>query len=330
MAQLLDRYLSEHVENHNAETTRKDILALLEKHVKPRIGSIKANDFTRADAARLHTAMKETPRRANYALSVLSKALALAEIWGLRPENSNPCGSIRRYPENHRTRFLSMDEVTRLGDALVEAETEGLPWRIEEDKAGSKHLPKDDKRRTRLSWQAVAAVRLLLLTGARLNEIITLKWSDVDMAAGTIALPCRKGGRREPHPASAAVLAILASLPRPKGASHVLPRDSDPKKPISKEVMEAAWQRLRWRVSIEDVRLHDLRHTIGTYAAQAGVSSFIVRDLLRHRNITTTARYANFDAKPVRQVANTLGEMLSASLEGQAGGTVVPLIKKSS
>jgi len=324
MAQLLDRYLSEHVSNHNAESTAKDVAALIEKHMKPRLGSIKANDLKRSDAAKLHTAMKQTPRRANYALAILSKALSLAEVWGIRPENTNPCGSIQRYQENHRTRFLSAEEVTPLGEALVEAETIGLPWRIEDGKANSKHLPKDDKRRTPLSWQTIAAVRLLLLTGARLNEIISLKWTDVDATAGTIALPGKKGGKREPHPVSAAVLAILASLPRPKGASHVLPRDSDPKRHISREVMEAAWQRLRWCVGIEDVRIHDLRHTIGTYAAQSGVSSFIVRDLLRHRNITTTARYANFDAKPVRQISNTLGDMLTANLEGQTGAQVVP------
>ncbi len=328
MAQLLDRYLADHVGNHNAESTAKDVGALVEKHLKPRIGSIKANDFKRSDAAKVHTAMKQTPRRANHALAILSKALSLAEVWGIRPENTNPCGSIQRYQENHRTRFLSVDEIKRLGDALVEAETIGLPWRIEVENAQSKHLPEDGKRRTPLSWQTVAAFRLLLLTGARLNEIIGLKWADVDTAAGTIALPGKKGGKREPHPASTAVMALLASLPRPKGAGHVLPRDSDAKRHISREVMEAAWQRLRWCVGIEDVRIHDLRHTVGTYAAQAGVSSFIVRDLLRHRNITTTARYANFDANPVRQISNTLGDMLTANLEGQAGATILPMRAK--
>lgn len=142
-------------------------------------------------------------------------------------------------------------------------------------------------------------------------------------------MPSKKGGKREPHPVSVAVLTILASLPRPKSASHVLPRDSDPKRHISREAMEAAWQRLRWCVGIEDVRIHDLRHTIGTYAAQSGVSSFIVRDLLRHRNITTTARYANFDAKPVRQISNMLGDMLTANLEGQAGATILPYARRS-
>ncbi len=120
MAQLLDRYLADHVGNHNAESTAKDVGALVEKHLKPRIGSIKANDFKRSDAAKVHTAMKQTPRRANHALAILSKALSLAEVWGIRPENTNPCGSIQRYQENHRTRFLSVDEIKRLGDALAD------------------------------------------------------------------------------------------------------------------------------------------------------------------------------------------------------------------
>lgn len=316
MNDLLDRYIAEHLEPHNAASTAKDVKSLIEKHVRRAVGGVKVNDFKRADAARLHHGMRETPRRANHALAILSKALALAEVWGLRPENSNPCGSIARFAEIHRERFLSADEVKRLGDALAEAETTGLPWRIDEAAKASKRLPKEENRRTPLSWQAIAAIRLLLLTGARLSEITSLKWTDVDAKAGTIALPGKKGGKRRPHPVGAAVLALIDDLPRVKDSPFLLPRASDRKRPISTEVMENAWARLRWRAGIEDVRIHDLRHTVGTYAAQAGVSSFIVRDLLRHRNINTTARYANFDADPVRNVSDAVAGRIAASLRG--------------
>src|SRR5665213_119140 len=92
--------------------------------------------------------------------------------------------------------------------------------------------------------------------------------------------------------------------------SPIFPRNTDTCASISKEVMESAWQRLRWRAELEDVHIHDLRHTVGTYAAQAGVSGFIVRDLLRHANISTTGRYANFDANPVRDVADIVSERI--------------------
>ncbi len=146
-----------------------------------------------------------------------------------------------------------------------------------------------------------------MLTGARLSEITLLKWSDVDFGLLTIALPKFKGKKREPFPATAATLNILKSLPRLNGSALVFPRNTDKAVPISKEVMESAWQRLRWRAQIEDVHIHDLRHTVGTYAAQAGVSGFIVRDLLRHAHISTTGRYANFDDSPVREIADIVG-----------------------
>ncbi len=136
------------------------------------------------------------------------------------------------------------------------------------------------------------------------------KWSDVDFGLLTIALPKFKGKKREPFPATAAALDILKSLPRIAGSALVFPRNTNKDVPISKEVMESAWLRLRWRAQIEDVHIHDLRHTVGTYAAQAGVSGFIVRDLLRHANISTTGRYANFDASPVREVADIVGERI--------------------
>ena len=308
VSELLERYLRDHVIPHNAVSTQSDIKVIIERKLKPSVGSIKVNDLTRSDVARLHNAMKDTPRRANYVLAIFSKALSLAELWGLRSQNSNPCIGIKRYPENHRTRFLREDEVKRLLAAMIEAETIGLPWNVEGNL--SKHLAKEPNQRTQLSWQVIGALRLLLLTGARLSEITLLKWSDVDFVLRTIALPKIKGQKREPFPATAAALDILKSLPRARGSALVFPRNTDTNRSISKEVMESAWQRLRWRAELEDVHIHDLRHTVGTYAAQAGVSGFIVRDLLRHANISTTGRYANFDVSPVRDVADIVAERI--------------------
>jgi integrase len=308
VTQLLERYISDHVIPHNAVSTQKDIKVVIAKKLVPIVGNIKVNDLTRADVAKLHNAMRDTPRRANYVLAIFSKALSLAELWGLRTQNSNPCIGIKRYPENQRTRFLRHDELGRLLDAMNEAETIGLPWKVEGN--SSKHLAKKLNQRTQLSWQVIGALRLLLLTGARLSEITLLKWSDVDFTLLTLALPKFKGWKREPFPATVAALDVLKSLPRITGSAFVFPRNTDRAVPISKEVMQSAWQRLRWRAQIEDVHIHDLRHTVGTYAAQAGVSGFIVRDLLRHANISTTGRYANFDASPVREVADIVGERI--------------------
>ncbi len=321
MNDLFDRYVSDHVEVHNAASTHETVRFVLQKHLRPGLGALKVNAVTRADVAKLHAGMRSTPRHANMALSVLSKALALAEIWGLRPEHSNPVRGVARYPETRRTRFLSGEEIGRLGRALREAETEGLPWDADETKPKSKHLAMPENRRTKASWQSVAAIHLLLFTGARLSEILGLAWSDVDLEAGMIALPGKKGRRREPHPAGLHVLQLLGNVPKAPNATWVLPRESDPSRHLAKEVLDAFWRRLRKRAGLEDVHLHDLRHTVGTYASQSGANAFAVRDLLRHATVAMTGRYANFDNDPVRAISNVVGSRIAAAIaEGSAGG----------
>lgn len=313
---LLDRYLSEHVDVHNAETTRREVRRLVDKKIRPALGTLKVAAVTRADVARFHHAEGAAPRSANFCLSILSKAFALAELWRLRPEYSNPARRIERYEEATRERFLSEAELTRLGGALVEAETLGLPWSIGTER--SKHAPKAAELRAPASPMAVAALRLLLFTGARRSEILQTRWADVDLAAGTVALPDRKGGARRPHPVSLPVLEIIKGLNKPKGAVYLFPRPSDPKLPMAVEQIESAWQRIRKRAQLEDVRLHDLRHTVGTFASEAGSNAFMIAHLLRHANITITQRYVNPNAEPIRAVSEVVAQRLSAGLAGES------------
>ena len=319
---LLDRYIREHVKRHNGPTTQAEIERLVAKHLRLRLGALKVAAVTNGDIAKLHRAMGETPRQANHVLSIISKMFNLAEVWGMRPRNNNPVFGIKRYAEAERERFLTADELGRLGATLAEAENKGLPWAVKAK--GSKHLPPDaEDRRTAVNPKAIAAIRLLLFTGARLSEILTLRWDDVDLPEGMLSLPDRKGGRRRPHPINAAAQAILAALPRFKGSPWVLPRETDSSRHLSKEVTENAWRRVRTHARIEDVRLHDLRHTVGTFAGQAGVNAFVVRDLLRHRGVAMTGRYVNTAADPVRAVSDIVGERISAALDGVSRGTEV-------
>lgn len=316
VADLLDKYLAEHVEVHNAATTLVHATRVVEKVLKPRIGKNKLASFARADVVKLHKALADTPRQANLALAILSKAFNLAETWGIRPENSNPTRLVKRYAETERERFLNMDELARLGAALDEAEAKGLPWKVKAEGDALKHLAKDtEARRAAVSAPAIAAVRLLLLTGARLSEVLELKWVHVDAEAGTVAFPARKGGGRRAHPVGAGALAVLAGLPR--RGPWVLPRDADPKRHVSKEVVENAWQRIRAHAGLDDVRLHDLRHTVGTFAGQAGSNAFLISHLLRHSNLTMTNRYVSPDADPIRVLSDAVGARIEAGLKGE-------------
>ncbi len=325
MDQLFDLYLTDHAATKNAPRTVDEVTRLLQRKVRPVIGNLKVARITHAELARMHHGMKDTPRQANFALAVVSKALSLAESWGMREMNSNPCGRIARYPENHRTRFLRGSEVTRVGEALEEAETIGLPWRIRQVERKRKTPAPSDGQRTTLGWQALGVLRLLLMTGARLSEILELRWEHVDTESGTVALPGNKGSKREPHPVSSHVLALIDAFPVVRGSPWVFPRKDDAARHITKEVVENAWQRIRIRADLNDVRIHDLRHTAGTYATQAGVNAFIVRDLLRHRNVATTNRYSNFDAEPVRHVSDAIGDRIAAALAGGKSAEIVPL-----
>ncbi len=322
MGDLFDRYLSEHAEVRLAVRTTAENRRVIEKHLRPDVGSLKVESFTNQDARRVHFGMRKTPRQANRALAILSKALALAEDWGMRPEGRNPCARIAKYPETARDRFLSAEEVGRLGAVLVDAESVGLPWVVDETKPKAKHLARPENRATRIDGAAVAVVRLLLLTGARLSEITELEWGHVDFERETIALPRQKGGERRSHVVPTSAMDILARRPRVEGSPWVFPRASDPTRPISVFVIENAWWRIRAAAGLDDVRLHDLRHTVGTWAARTGANAFQIRDVLRHSGVAMTGRYVNRDDEPLRVLTQSIGDALSAALEGRKAEVV--------
>src|SRR5262249_31344230 len=160
------RYIAEHARKKKKPRSVASDEALLRLHIVPSLGSRKVASVTRADVQRLHHMMSETPGAANRTLALLSKMLNLAERWGWRPDGSNACRHVDKSPERGSERFLSDKELARLADALAESEL----------------------RRTEPS-SAIAAIRLLLFTGARLSEILTLRWEHVDIERQCLRLP---------------------------------------------------------------------------------------------------------------------------------------------
>jgi len=322
MKDLFDRYLEDHVDVHLRPSTAKECRRIVEKHLTPEVGALKVESFTKQDAQRVHFGLRKTPRQANRTLAALSKALSLAMDWGLRPEGLNPCARIKHFPEVARDRFLTPEEVGRLGAALIDAEAIGLPWVVDETKAKAKHLAKPENRRTMVDPTAVAVVRLLLLTGARLSEITELRWEHVDFARGTVALPGQKGRARRAHVVPSAAMDLLSRRKRVEGSPWVFPRTGDAERCISVFVVENAWGRIRAAAGLEDARLHDLRHTVGTWAARTGANAFQIRDVLRHSGIAMTGRYVNRDDEPLRVLSESIGDALVAALEGRKAEVV--------
>lgn len=325
MNDLLDQYLAEHVQKRNRPRTQEEIERLVARHIRPQLGKHKVAAVTRQDVAKLHRSLGSTPRQANFVLAVCSKAFSLAEVWNMRPDGSNPCRRIERYPESERERFLSAEELGRLGSTLRLAESNGLPWNINETGPKSKHLPKAENRRTVYSRVTTAAIQLLLLTGCRLSEVLNLEWKRINYDDGTITLSGTKSDRmgnavRQVVAMNAPARKVLKSLPGPQSSPWVLPSRNDPARPLSKTAIEGAWQRIKAAAEIPDVRLHDLRHTVGTYAGQSGANAFLVRDLLRHKNLSMTGRYVNRAPDPVRTLSDQVGRQIAAGLARHSAG----------
>jgi integrase len=286
-------------------------------------GALKATALTRAHVTTLHFRMADRPYAANRAAAVWSKAFAWAADAGLIPEGRNPIKGLKKYREQGRQRFLTRDELARLGDKLREGETLGLPYAVDESKPTAKHAPKADHRRVKLDQYAAAAIRLLILTGARLREILHAKWEQVDIERGLIFLADSKTGKK-PLYLSAAVQQVLVDLPRVEGNPHVIAgaKDGQPRSDLKKP-----WAAVSRAASLEGVRLHDLRHSFASIGAGASLGLPIIGKLLGHSQPATTARYAHLDADPLRRAANTIGATISAALAGRNEANLVAIKK---
>ena len=225
-----------------------------------------------------------------------------AEAWGLAPPGGNPCRFVARYRTRRRERFLTEAEFRRLGRVLAAMEAEG-----------------------RLSAHAAAAIRLLMLTGCRCGEILDLRWEDVHPEAGELRLRDSKTGPRA-VPLSPAAARVLAELPRVAGNPWVIVG----RKPGGRlSQITYHWHRVRARAGLEDVRVHDLRHSFASRALALGESLAMIGRLLGHSKIQTTARYAHLAGDSVKlsaaKVAASIGADILPDLpEGPATGPARP------
>jgi len=326
--EVAEDFVALHVAAKRKGRTKAEYEALLRSHILPAIGSRRVMDVRRADVARLHARMADTPFQANRALAVVSAVWTWASRRDEVDAAKNPARGIERNPEEGRERFLKADEVARLGDALTLAENEGLPYAVDETKPGAKHAPKLENRRVGIDPHAAAALRLLIFTGARLREILDARWQHVDFERGALFLPDSKTGKK-PIFLSAPAQAVLTNLAERRakdqrlkanpyiiaGANDAAPR-ADLKKP---------WAAICRAAQLEGVRLHDLRHTFASYGAGAGLGLPIVGKLLGHTQAATTQRYAHLDADPLRRAADAIGAQIAAAMNRTNGAEIVTL-----
>ncbi len=295
VVQLCERYVREHAEPYKKPSSLIEDRRLIEKRVIPALGQKQVHAITRDDVSRIHGGLRSTPYEGNRTLALISKMLALAEQWGLRPDGSNPCRHVKKFREAKRERFLSIDELARLGEALAQAERDG----------------------TAMS-SVIAAIRLLLFTGCRLSEILTLRWNEVDLANARLRLGDSKTGAKAIYlPAPA--LEILAGIPRHGDNPFVIAG----RKPSTHLVnLTKPWHRIRKLAGLSDVRLHDLRHTFASAGAAAGLSLPMIGKMLGHTQAATTQRYAHLAPDPVKEAVETVAANISAAMSGESAEVV--------
>ncbi len=263
-------------------STRQGNRHLLARYLLPFFGAMPVARIARADVRRWFDSLSATPASANRALPVLSVMMRQAELWDFRPQGSNPCRNMRRYKTAPRERFLSVEELKRLGFVLDHAE----------------------------DTQAAAAIRLLLFTGARLSEITALRW---DWIRGTRAvLPDSKTGPKAiqlPQPARA----VLNALPRDSEYVFPNPAGDAPMKNLGYR-----WLKLRDLTGLDDVRIHDCRHTFASHAVMSGLDLYTVGRLLGHADLASTERYAHLADEHVRAAAGHISGIVHGAMTGSA------------
>jgi integrase len=313
-------FLADHVTAKRKPTTAAHYRHILEKLVLPSLGNRKADQVTTAELARLHGRMRERPYLANRVIAVVGSLYSFAGRRRLLPLGFNPARGIDKYPEKGRERFLSAGELTRLGDAIREAETIGIMWEVDTTKPTAKHAPRERNRRTVIGQHAGAAIRLLILTGARLREILHLQWEHVDLERGLLFLADSKTGKKA-IVLNAPAMAVIAALPR-IGAYVIAGQDAGTAREKSRADLNKPWRAVKKRAGLEGVRIHDLRHTHASIGAGAGLGLPIIGKLLGHAKAATTQRYAHLDNDPLRRSSETIGRRITAALDGRAGAVL--------
>ncbi len=288
VGELAERWLEEHVGTRCKPSTAETYRLTVAKHIVPALGKRPALAIEHSHVTELHHGLRHIPFMANRVVDTLSRIYNAAEDRGSIPEASNPCRLVVKFRERARDRFLTEGEFRRLGQVLDEAET-----------------------RKGVSVHAVAAIRLLLLTGCRKGEILNLRWSEVDLEASELRLADTKTGPRTIS-LSPEAAGVLAAIPRVDGNPFVIPGRIKGK---AMRNLNDPWEIVCERAGLEDLRIHDARHSYASRALALGESLPMIGRLLGHTQVETTARYAHLAEDSLRDSAVRISDSIAADLE---------------
>jgi integrase len=287
VAALADVYIERHAKVR--KKTWKEDERRIKKHVIPAIGSRQLREVKREDISAFHTEIgRRTPVEANRVLALASVMFSLAEQWGFLPEgHPNPCKSIEPFREKSRDRYVTPTELPRLAEAINEEPNvyiRGALW-------------------------------LYLLTGVRKTELLNARWVDVSFERRELRLEETKAGRAHVVPLSHPALRILRELPRQRDNPWIFPGAlrGQPLRGFAKN-----WRAIRVRAGLEDLRLHDLRRTVGSWLAMGGASLPLIGKVLDHSNPSTTQIYARLTDDSARQALEQYAQELMEAINDES------------
>ncbi len=277
--ELCARFIEDHSKVRNKPSTRRGYQYQIDTFVIPAFGSKKVHEVDRNDITALMKRMEKSPTQANRVLSLLRKMFNLAELWGYRPDGSNPCRHVPKYPEKGSTRLITDEQMVRLFAYLDKAEAEGLEHPT-----------------------LLLAIRLHFEFAARMSEILLLQWDWLDLANGRVVWPDSKTGGMS-KPLSQEARRLLSNAPRYGDSPYVCPAILDHSKPLSPNSYYPAWRRILERAGVPKVGTHGIRHRSATDIANSGVPVKVGMALTAHKTVAMFMRYVHTEDDPVRQAA---------------------------
>jgi integrase len=281
-ANLVGAYFERHAKQHKRERSVRDDEWCLAKYVPPSWRTRRLSDIDRDEVEKLHATIGTDHGRyaANHTVRLLRCMFNLAKDWKML-KGDNPARRIKLFKEERRERFLSPEELLRVNTALVEE----ADWR----------------------WRAYFPLALML--GTRRSELLALRWADVDLHQRTLRLAETKAGRPHLLPLPESAIALLETLPSQGKSDWVFPSSR-----TAGHIVEPAkaWQRIRNHAGVQDVRIHDLRHTLASWLVAQGSGLPLIGRTLNHKSTSTTERYAHLDLNPVREALERNSRLMFA------------------
>ena len=286
--ELCTRFMEDHSKLRNKPSTQQSYQYQIDRYVVPAFGSKKAHEVTRQDITALMKHMEKSPTQANRVLSCVRKMFNLAELWGYRPDGSNPCRHVSKYPERGTTRLITDEQMVNLFAYLDKAEAEGLENPI-----------------------YLLAVRLQFEFAARMSEVLLLQWDWLDMSNGRVVWPDSKTGDMS-KPLSAVAQRLLSNAPHYGDSPYVCPAIRGHRKPLSPGSYYQAWRRFLDRAGVPKVGTHGIRHRSATDIANSGIPVKVGMALTAHKTVAMFMRYVHTEDDPVRKAAELVANRRQA------------------